>query len=131
MGLRLLTILILLIQPGWLVAARNAGAGCGVSACCVAEVTTSCCGERVVETVCRHTGGACLCASPGEAPRPEDAPAPRTERDAPEPRSVGGDMVSGEGPSDAGTPRSGLNAPAILAGRTHNEVQALLGIWLT
>jgi len=131
MGLRLLAILMLLIQPVWLVAARGAGAGCGVWSCCLVEVTTSCCGERVVETVCRHTGGECLCAAPGEAPRPEDAPAPRTERDAPTQLFVGGGAAIDLAPSDAGTPRCGLVAPASLAGRTHNEVQALLGIWRT
>ncbi|MEZ6242113.1 MAG: hypothetical protein R3B57_03630 [Phycisphaerales bacterium] len=131
MGLRLLAIVLLLIQPGQMLAARVDAAGCGVKPCCAVEIRTTCCGQRIAETVCRHSGGACVCAAPKDAPRPDDTPDPRPIQDAPA-RSLTGGHAGVEVLRQATDVRQPEPvASGALSSLSHNEVRAFLGIWRT
>ncbi len=107
--------------------------GCGHSGCGQVIIETTCCGEPTEREYCPMSGGPCRCAQApthDSQPQPE-APRPRSDRDslvarisAP-PRVVWVTQPEGERSSNTG------DAHGLLAGRTHNEIQALLGVWRT
>jgi len=136
MLVRLLLILAIAWQPLILWGAASDAMPaevCTTTSCCTTVERVSCCGERVVERVCGKTGGACHCAS-----APSDTPKPRPE--APQPRSERETLVavpSSPVQSIACLDADGACRPLFatsesrLASKTHNEIQALLGIWRT
>jgi hypothetical protein len=136
MPFRFLLILAIAWQPLalWGAAGHAAPAEvCTATSCCTTVERVSCCGERIVEQICGKSGGACHCASaPTDTPDPRpEAPQPRTERETlvavPSPPVHSVVYTDADGnlrpPFAAGESR--------LAGKTHNEIQALLGIWRT
>ena len=136
----MLVRLLLILAFAWQPLIFWGGAGhavpaefCTASSCCTTVERVSCCGERVVEQVCGKAGGACHCAS-----APTDVPNPRPE--APQPRSERETLVAVPSPPVQGvtyTEADGAARPKFatdesrLANKTHNEIQALLGIWRT
>lgn len=136
MLVRFLLILALAWQPLtlWGTSAHTAAkAECTATSCCTTVERVSCCGERIVEQVCGKSGGACHCASaPTDSPDPRpEAPQPRTERETLV--AVPSPPVHGVAYTDADCAHQSLFAAgeSRLAGKTHNEIQALLGIWRT
>jgi len=110
------------------------GGGCGPAACVRHAVPVSCCQEPAGgEGFCPHSGGRCECsAAPEPDPRPSpQAPLPRPDRDSLAAAAV--EAVRLIARSDPESDPSGGSAVSIgpLAGFTHNEVQALLGVWRT
>lgn len=104
---------------------------CGMAECRPAVVRVTCCGETVVEA-CPANGGECHCglsSAPDQDDRPQ-APPPRTERlplvalDLSAPRVVWR-------ASDVQPPHVSQVGQGRYAALTHNEIQALLGIWRT
>ena len=123
---RTLLILAVLVQQLCLpVVLFAAPERCADTACCGRVETTTCCGERTAESVCHMTGGTCLCGiESGDIPV---APAPGEDRVevttlAAMPAGLAARLLGAERP-DAAAPLEA--SPA----RTHNEVQALLGVW--
>ena len=133
--LRLLLISVFALQPAlWQGAVSRApGHSHAEPGCCVRVETTSCCGESVIESVCSKSGGECRCvAMPDENPAPvPPAPLPRTDRDSltaviePQPDLLDSPEMDGE------TVRFTAATFSLLQGRSHNEIQALLGVWRT
>lgn len=104
----------------------------GQVGCSVAAEAPSCCGfEDVSGDSCPMSGGPCECSiSPGPQPQPAPlAPLSKTERDsltAVRPPSIG---IQALVEREAGCAPSSAVSLNLLVGLTHNEVQALLGIW--
>lgn len=119
-----------LIRPGiGLPAGQD---GCGDFACRQPAVQRACCGGEV-DAYCPMSNGPCECAAaPSSDPEPDrDAPLPRPERDSISALPNGPPQVSPpSGPDSKPASRFGLLS-ALNAGKSHNEVQALLGIWRT
>lgn len=132
MLLRLLVILTLVWQPFMLRGAGlTAAPVCGMS-CCEVVVKTNCCGDTVVARVSVTDEESCGCAvaPTDEQPRPE-TPRPGSDRET---------LVSVEASDATFAPSTlpnesigyGFGGPLGLHGSlSHNQVQALLGIWRT
>lgn len=133
---RFLAILILLAS-GMPVAGAGAAPerhSCGDVGCHAPVVRVSCCGDEVIaESVCASSGGACTCDAspvPDREPEPE-APLPLPVRDTlthlpNAPPSIRSIVEPGRSSASPG----GL-VPSLTAGRSHNQVQSLLGVWRT
>lgn len=106
---------------------------CQESDCHMVVVEASCCSEQIEPAFCPASGGACQC---GVAPLTDPQPWP----DAPLPGSQRDQIVTAA--QAAVRPVPILSAPAthprviaarlsLLAGMTHNDIQAFLGTWRT
>jgi hypothetical protein len=106
---------------------------CGHVGCNEVVVEATCCSEPTEPAFCPASGGACQC---GVAPLPDPQPRP----DAPLPGSQRDQIVTAA--QAAVRPVPILSAPAthprviaarlsLLAGMTHNDIQAFLGTWRT
>jgi len=116
---------------------------CGESACHVPVVKVSCCGEPIPpadsdfgcgsDAFCPMSEGPCRCGiSPTPAPEPlPDAPLPRTDRDSITGLPNGPPKITPVIEPDDTTPSMASLVVGLRAGKTHNEVQALLGVWQT
>lgn len=130
---RILLILTFVLQPALL---RLGGLGglmppeWGAMACCEVIETSACHEGAVVDVVCDMTGGDCHCrADPVPQEQPKALP---LVRDSSELTLVLAPRTTGVAP--AWPPTTGQVSGMHILGRTvrsHNEVQALLGIWLT
>ncbi len=96
-------------------------------------IETSCCGESSGVEFCPMSEGPCQCGiSPVPAPeRLPDAPLPRTERDSVTGLPNGPPTITPVIEPDDATPSMASLVVGLRAGKTHNEVQALLGVWQT
>ncbi|MCC5785816.1 MAG: hypothetical protein JJU33_03840 [Phycisphaerales bacterium] len=107
---------------------------CGHDACAPQMAERPCCDTPAPsESYCSTSDGPCRCGvTPVPDPLPiPDAPLPKTDRDAP--TAIRGPPVVVEAmvePEDEPSRCSAVPA-SLLAGLTHNEIQALLGIWRT
>ncbi len=143
--IRILAILIL-VASGLPRLGTGFAAGqdhCGETACHVPAVEVSCCGETVPladsdfgcgsDAFCPMSEGPCQCGiSPTHAPeRLPDAPLPRTDRDSVTGLPNGPPKITPVIESDDTTPSMASLVICVRAGKTHNEVQALLGVWQT
>ncbi len=130
MLVRMLTILMLLIQPLALLEVKGQGSGGGEHGdCCVSVVRVTCCGDEPVELVdCDRTFGSCICeASPGDTPQVPWTPS----------RDSSGAILLFAGsswgfasfhPVDARL----SNPPAMVSTRgSHRQARALLCSWRT
>ncbi len=116
---------------------------CGDTMCHVPVVETSCCGEPIPvdesdsgcgsDTFCSMSDGPCRCGiSPTPNPEPlPDAPLPRTDRDSVTGLPNGPPKITPVIEPDDSTPSMVSLVDSLRAGKTHNEVQALLGVWQT
>lgn len=135
--IRLLAIL-LLATSGMLrfpLAAGGVHGDCGHKACATDAVKTSgCCeSETLAPDFCPMSGGPCQC---GVAPLPDrqpapDAPLPKTDRDSVTAVPAPPIRVEFEIVSQRNSSGWSLSPLSLLARLTHNEIQALLGIWRT
>ncbi|MCB9847545.1 MAG: hypothetical protein H6814_03930 [Phycisphaeraceae bacterium] len=136
MLVRIALILSLLWQPLALIPAlpvEASPASCAAPSCCAPVVERTCCGERIVRPVCGMTGGECHCAAaPLENPaEPLQAPLPRTDRDYSIPAIVLVATLTTAPGADA-CHRFTIDAAAPrIGGRSHQQSQALRGIWRT
>ena len=143
--MRFLAILILIVS-GLPRLGTGSAAGqdhCGDTSCHVPAVEVSCCGEPVPpadsgfgcgsETFCPMSEGPCQCGIyPAPAPeRLPDAPLPRTDRDSATGLPNGPPKITAVIEPDDTTPSMASLVVGPRAGKTHNEVQALLGVWQT
>jgi len=116
---------------------------CGETSCHVPVVETNCCGEPIPvqdsdfgcgsDTFCSMSDGPCRC---GISPTPDperlpDAPLPKTDRDSVTGFPNGPPRVTPVIEPDDATPAMASLVVSLRAGNTHNEVQALLGVWQT
>ena len=113
------------------------------TSCHVSAVEVNCCIEQVCdpdsalgcgsETFCPMSEGPCRCGiSPTPAPeRLPDAPLPRTDRDSVTGLPNGPPKITPVIEPDDTTPSMASLVVGPRAGKTHNEVQALLGVWQT
>lgn len=116
---------------------------CGETACHVPVAEVSCCGESISaadsdfgcgsDAFCPASEGPCQCGiSPTPAPeRLPDAPLPRTDRDLVTGLPNGPPKITPVIEPDDTTPSMASLVIGVRAGKTHNEVQALLGVWQT
>lgn len=116
---------------------------CGDTMCHMPVVETSCCGEPIPidesdpgcgsDTFCSMSDGPCRCGiSPTPDPEPlPDAPLPRTDRDSVTGLPTDSPKINTLNEPDDSTPSMASLVESFLAGKTHNEIQALLGIWRT
>lgn len=135
---RLLAILLLAL-PG--IAGLGVGAygeqtnghSCGHSGCGEVVVTVSCCGEVTEEQFCPSSGGPCECAAspiPDRGPRP-DAPLPLSDRQSLTAVTAAPVSVVSMTEPELEPSRGSVLSFSLLSGLSHNEIQALLGIWRT
>ncbi len=116
---------------------------CGESSCHMPVVEMSCCGEPIPaadsdfgcgsDAFCPMSDGPCRCSiSPTPAPeRLPDAPLPRTDRDSVTGLPNGPSQITPViEPDDTARSMASL-VIGLREGKTHNEVQALLGVWQT
>ncbi len=113
------------------------------SVCHTPVVKAGCCGHPIVEKTtdagcggsgfCVMSGGPCRCGvAPTTSPeRRPDAPLPRTDRDSITALPDGPAQITPVSEPDDAAPSMASLAGGIHTGKTHNEVQALLGIWRT
>lgn len=137
---RLVTILAILFAafPGVGVGLADGQApdrnhDCGSSGCHEVIFESTCCGELTEVSVCPKSGGPCTCAAvpmPDRQPRP-DAPLPRTDRDSITGLPSGSPQITAVIDEDIATHEMASLVVSPRSGKTHNEVQALLGIWRT
>jgi len=133
-----LLVILLLATSGILrfpLVAGGSHGDCGHQACATEIATTpGCCeSETLASDFCPMSGGPCQCGVaplPGQQPAP-DAPLPKSDRD-----SVTAVPAPPIGVEPEVDPQRRSVIPAtgplsLLAGLTHNEIQALLGIWRT
>lgn len=113
--------------------APESGHQCQESGCHVVAVEASCCSEGVEEPYCPMSGGPCECVAaplPDPQPRPE-TPLPGLDRDqivtAPRPALQPIPILT----AAATRPCVLATRPSLLAGMTHNDIQAFLGTWRT
>lgn len=111
--------------------------------CHVVMVETNCCGHPIPvdfsdfrcesDAFCPMSKGPCQCGiSPAPAPkRLPDAPLPRTDRDSVTGLPNGPPKITPAIETDDTTPLMASLVVGLRAGKTHNEVQALLGVWQT
>ena len=139
---RTLAILIMLVStlPGAGIGlgmglGLNGGADpCGDSACHEPVVVVSCCGEQIVdEAYCPMSEGPCRCVvSPAPAPeRSPEAPLPRPDRDTLTWLPNAPPRMITEFTAEPKARIAGSQTAALTAGRRHNEIQAILGVWRT
>lgn len=116
---------------------------CGETLCEVSVVEMSCCGEPIPaadadfgcgsDAFCPMSEGPCRCGiSPKPTPKPlPDVPLPRTDRDSVTGLPNGPPKINPVFEPDDATPSMASLVVGLRAGKTHNEVQALLGVWRT
>ncbi|RNC80994.1 MAG: hypothetical protein ED559_04105 [Phycisphaera sp.] len=107
---------------------------CGEFACHQPVVQVDCCGsEMVEEAYCPMSNGSCECiAAPASDPEPKpEAPLLRSDRDTITGMPNGPPQVMPVAEPDTATPKVASLVLALTAGKSHNEIQALLGIWQT
>jgi hypothetical protein len=135
MLLRLLAIIAIIASPVAPTVAATPVApieGCAHDACCETVETITCCGQTTIERVCQRSGGACTCvARPAERPAPDrDAPHPRTQRDTAPAVAPAEPLRSAFAAQPPARERCELSASG-RERRTHNDIQAFLGVWRT
>lgn len=112
---------------------QSNGHSCGHSGCQEVVVNVSCCGEVTEEQICPTSGGPCECSVspiPDRKPRP-DAPLPRSDRESlTAVTAAPPDVVSMTEPEPESS-RDSVLSFSLLSGLSHNEIQALLGVWRT
>jgi len=131
---RFALMLVFVWQPLWPSAGRSGPSQeCAPASCCTTIETVSCCGESVIERVCGKTGGECLCASaPTDVPTPgREAPHPRNDRETIVAAPVTASRIFALWHGDAGHRALSASHAALLGGKSHNQVRALLGVWRT
>ncbi len=136
MLVRALLMLAILLQPLGLATPGPVRGGCDCvqGTCCTPVERTNCCGEPTIETVCHRSGGECRC---GVDDRREDAPTspatpPTTDREVLSWVLIAPVELVAFGADDLTLTRQPTGtASERFAGLTHNEIQALLGIWRT
>jgi len=143
--IRILAILVL-IASGLPRLGMGFAAGqdrCGETSCHVPPVEVNCCGEPIHPTdsdfgcgsdaFCPMSEGPCQCGiSPTPAPeRRPDAPLPRTDRDSVTGLPNGPPKITPVIEPDGTMPSMASLVVGLRASKTHNEVQALLGVWQT
>lgn len=129
---RLLLILMLVWQP---LALQAVGAPASLASmsdamgCCKIVETVSCCGKPVIEPVCSMTGGACNCdAAPTQPEQPTPAlPGSNSAERALATLSFDATSVAIV-PLDSRLAKAGMQERPV---RSHNTIQAVLGIWRT
>lgn len=113
--------------------APESGHQCEESGCHVVVVESSCCSEEIEQDYCPRSGGPCQC---GVAPVPDPQPRPET----PLPGSQRDQIVTVPQVADrsipilaaaSARPRVSVTRLSLLAGMTHNDIQAFLGTWRT
>ena len=116
---------------------------CGDTMCHTPVVETNCCGEPIPgddsdfgcgsDTFCSMSDGPCRCGiSPTPDPEPlPDAPLPRTDRDSVTWLPNGPPKITPGIEPDESSPIVASLVLALTAGKSHNEIQALLGTWRT
>ena len=134
--IRLFTILLLVSAGFPRLGAGSAGCQdlCGESGCHPPVVQSACCGrDSEDEGFCPMSNGPCECfAAPPPDPSPKpDVPLPRSERDTATDMPNGRPRVTPVLEPASDTPRVASLVLGLTAGKSHNEVQALLGIWRT
>lgn len=134
--IRLMTILILLTAglPRLGVGFAGGQDACGESACHQPVVQMSCCGSDPGDDgFCPMSNGPCECtAAPAPDPEPKpEAPLPRSDRDSVTGVPNGPPQVVPVVDPDSDSPTIASLVLALTAGKSHNEIQALLGIWRT
>lgn len=135
MPARVLLILALIWQSLTLcgvIAPAGSAERCVQTSCCEVVEQVSCC-EEVVAHHCGLSRGECLCGvSPVDHPeRVPEGPLPRTNRETFAAVQLLVPMPYTGIHSDPGPFRVCAVDGGLLAGKTHNEVQAFLGIWRT
>jgi hypothetical protein len=133
-----LLVILLLATSGILrfpLAAGGSHGDCGHQACATEIATTpGCCeSETLAPDFCPMSGGPCEC---GFAPLPDQQPAPytplpKTERDSVTAVPTPPIRVEVEVVAQRRSFVWSSIPLSLLAGLTHNEIQALLGIWRT
>jgi hypothetical protein len=134
--IRLFTILILVTAglPRFGVGSASGLDQSGDFVCHQAAATMACCStDSAANGFCPMSNGPCECvAPPAPDPRPKpEAPLPRSDRDTVTGMPNGAPRVTPvDEPRSAGPGVSSL-VLGLNAGRSHNEIQALLGVWRT
>lgn len=143
--IRILAILVL-VASGLPRLGMSFAAGqshCGETACHGLAIEVHCCGEPIPavesdsccgsDAFCTMSGGPCQCGvSPTQAPeRLPDAPLPRTDRDSVTGLPNGPPKITPVIEPEIATPSVASLVIGLRVGKTHNEVQALLGVWQT
>tara|TARA_R110000782_G_scaffold57258_3_gene119541 strand:+ start:20445 stop:20891 length:447 start_codon:yes stop_codon:yes gene_type:complete len=116
---------------------------CGDTICHEPVIDMGCCGDSLPdecsdldcgsEAFCPVSEGPCKCGI-SETPAPDrlpDAPLPRTDRDSPTGLPNGPPKITPVIEPDDSTPSMVSLVAGLRTGKTHNEVQALLGVWQT
>ncbi len=134
--MKLLTILVLVASglPRLSVGLAGCQDACGESACHQPVVQMSCCGsDSSDDAFCPMSNGPCKCiAAPASDPEPKpEAPLPRSDRDTVTGMPNGPPQVMPVVEPDSATPTIASLVLALTAGKSHNEIQALLGTWRT
>ncbi|GAB4551439.1 MAG: hypothetical protein Tsb0013_13530 [Phycisphaerales bacterium] len=134
--IRSLAILILVVAslPRLGVGFTSTHYGCETAECHEAAVEVTCCccdsGER---GYCPMSEGPCECAaapSPDPEPKPQ-APLPRSDRETVFGMPNGPPRVMPDVDPDADAPSVAPQVLVLTAGKSHNEMHALLGTWRT
>lgn len=133
---RLLAILILVAAglPRFGVGLAGGQDQCRSAACHQPIVQLSCCGNDSGDgDYCPMSNGPCECtAAPAPDPDPKpEAPLPRPDRDTVIGMPTAALQVTPVAEPDADRPKVASLVLALTAGKSHNEVQALLGTWRT
>lgn len=134
--LRLLAILALIASGlpriGGEVASDRSG--CAELACAQPAVESSgCCGSMSDADICPMSNGPCSCFA---APIPEPQPKPQTPQPRPDRESITGlpngpPQIAVAVERDDAWPLMSPLVIALTADKSHNELQAILGIWRT
>tara|TARA_E500000318_G_C3482339_1_gene180936 strand:+ start:321 stop:728 length:408 start_codon:yes stop_codon:yes gene_type:complete len=134
--LRILAILTLIFAglPRLGVGLAGGQDACGDSACHQPVVQMSCCdSDPGDDGFCPMSNGPCVCVAaplPDPEPLPE-APLPRSDRDTVTGMPNGSPQVTPVVEPDRDAPKVASLVLALTVGKSHNEVQALLGVWQT
>lgn len=136
--IRFISILALIITsaPGLgigLAIGQAQGHACSDSGCHQVVIETSCCGDSSEVEFCPMSNGPCECAAapiPEPVPKPE-APLPKPDRDTVMGMPSGPLRMIPVSEPDAATSRLASLVLGLSAGKSNNEIQALLGIWRT
>ena len=100
--------------------------------CCQPVVQIGCCSSDSGDYgFCPMSNGPCECvAAPAPFPEPKpEAPMPRSDRDSVTGMPNGPPQVTTIIELDSDAPRVASLVLALTAGKSHNEIQALLGTW--
>lgn len=137
--IRLIAILMIALAAGFsgvgagLVGETAQGLTCGLADCHEVVVEVSCCGTTTVTDYCPKSDGPCRCSAaplPHRQPLPE-GPLPRSDRVSQTAVPNAPVRVVPMTTSGTSCSRGSVQSLGRLAGLTHNEVQAVLGIWRT